>query len=58
MHLSNHRLRPLDEADVQTLDEARLRMLSLRLLDDLKEARERLRQHPTNRSRPPRRRAP
>ena len=58
MHLSDHSLSQLDEAYVQTLDEARLRGLSLRLLDDLKEARERLRQNPTNSSRPPSSRAP
>jgi transposase len=58
MHLSDHSLSQLDEAYVQTLDEARLRGLSLRLLEDLKEARERLRQNPTNSSRPPSSRAP
>ncbi|MBK1650491.1 hypothetical protein CKO36_18445, partial [Rhabdochromatium marinum] len=57
MHLSDHSLSQLDEAYVQALDEARLRGLSLRLLDDLKEARERLRQNPTNSSRPPSSRA-
>jgi transposase len=58
MHLSDHSLSQLDEAYVQTLDEDRLRGLSLRLLDDLKEARERLRQNPNNSSRPPSSRAP
>ncbi|WP_295404556.1 IS66 family transposase [uncultured Thiocystis sp.] len=58
MHLSDHSLSQLDETYVQALDEARLRGLSLRLLEDLKEARERLRQNPTNRSRPPSSRAP
>lgn len=58
MHLSDHSLSQLDEAYVQTLDEGQLRGLSLRLLDDLKEARERLRQNPTNSSRPPSSRAP
>ncbi|MBK1650307.1 IS66 family transposase [Rhabdochromatium marinum] len=57
MHLSDHSLSQLDKAYVQALDEARLRGLSLRLLDDLKEARERLRQNPTNSSRPPSSRA-
>jgi transposase len=58
MHLSDHSLSQLDEAYVLGLDEGRLRGLSLRLLDDLKEARERLRQNPTNSSRPPSSRAP
>ena len=58
MHLSDHSLSQLDEAYVQSLDEGRLRGLSLRLLEDLKEARERLRQNPTNSSRPPSSRAP
>lgn len=58
MHLSDHSLNQLDEAYVQGLDEARLRGLSLRLLEDLKEARERLRQNPTNSSRPPSSQAP
>lgn len=58
MHLSDHSLSQLDEAYVQSLDEGRLRGLSLRLLEDLKEARERLQQNPTNSSRPPSSRAP
>ena len=58
MHLSDHSLDQLDEAYVQTLDEGTLRGLSLRLLEDLKEARERLRQNPNNSSRPPSSRAP
>ena len=58
MHLSDHSLSQLDETYVQALDEARLRGLSLRLLEDLKEARERLRQNPANSSRPPSSRAP
>lgn len=58
MHLSDHSLSQLDEAYVQALDEGRLRGLSLRLLEDLKEARERLRQNPDNSSRPPSSRAP
>lgn len=40
------------------LDEAALRALSARLLDDLKEARDRLNQGPENSSRPPSSRAP
>jgi transposase len=58
MHLSDHSLSQLDEAYVQSLDEGRLRGLLLRVLEDLKEARERLRQNPTNSSRPPSSRAP
>jgi transposase len=58
MHLSDHSLNQLDEAYVQALDEGALRGLSLRLLEDLKEARERLRQTPHNSSRPPSSRAP
>lgn len=58
MHLSDHSLSQLDEVYVQSLDEERLRGLSLRLLEDLKEARERLRQNPTNSSRPPSSQAP
>jgi transposase len=53
MHLSDHSLNQLDEAYVQALDEGALRGLSLPLLEDLKEARERLRQNPHNSSRPP-----
>lgn len=58
MHLSDHSLSQLDEAYVQTLDAGQWRGLSLRLLEDLKEARERLRQNPNNSSRPPSSRAP
>jgi hypothetical protein len=58
MHLSDHSLSQLDEAYIQALDEALLRGLSLRLLEVLKEARERLRQNPTNSSRPPSSQAP
>jgi hypothetical protein len=39
MHLSEHSLRQLDRAYLDALDEAALRALSARLLDDLKEAR-------------------
>lgn len=53
MHLSDHSLSQLDEAYVQTLEEGQLRGLLLRALEDLKEARERLRQNPSNSSRPP-----
>jgi transposase len=53
MHLSEHSLRQLDRAYLDALDEAALRALSARLLDDLKEARDRLNQGPENSSRPP-----
>ncbi len=58
MHLSEHSLRQLDEAYLEALDEAALRVLSAKLLDDLKEARDRLNQGPENSSRPPSSRAP
>ena len=58
MHLSDHSLRQIDDAYVRSLDPEALCGLSLRLLADLKEARERLNQGPTNSSRPPSSRAP
>ena len=58
MHLSDHSLRQIDDAYLRSLDLEALRGLSLRLLADLKEARERLNQGPTNSSRPPSSRAP
>ncbi len=58
MNISDHSLRQLDEAYVTSLDEAALRGLSLRLLADLKEARERLNQNSGNSSRPPSSQAP
>jgi hypothetical protein len=56
--LSEHDLRQLDEDALRQLPEAALRTLSATLLADLKEARERLQQHPGNSSRPPSSRAP
>lgn len=53
MHLSEHSLNQLDEPYIQSLDKEQLCGLSVRLLEDLKEARERLRQNPSNSSRPP-----
>mgnify|MGYP000854698532 FL=1 len=53
MHLSEYSLRQLDPAYLDSLDEAALRALSVQLLDDLKEARDRLNQGPDNSSRPP-----
>src|SRR5512139_38173 len=58
MHLSDHSLRQIDDAYRQSLDAAALRGRSLRLLADLKEARDRLNQGPENSSRPPSSRAP
>lgn len=58
MHLSPYSLRQLDQAYLDALDEAELRALSGKLLEDLKEARDRLNQGPGNSSRPPSSRAP
>ncbi|MBK5962655.1 hypothetical protein CCR95_00665 [Thiocystis minor] len=58
MHLSLDDLAQLDDAHLQELEERRLRVLSVKLLADLKEAHERLGQNPSNRSRPPSSRAP
>ncbi len=58
MHLSEHSLRQLDHAYLDALDEVALRGLSAKLLDDLKEARDRLSRGPDNSSRPPSSRAP
>jgi len=58
MHLSNHSLRQIDDAYVRSLGPEALRGLSVRLLADLKEARERLNQGPANSSRPPSSRVP
>ncbi|QQS55989.1 MAG: hypothetical protein IPM89_10730 [Candidatus Competibacteraceae bacterium] len=55
MHLSDHSLRQIDDTYVQSLDVEALRGLSVRLLADLKDARDRLNQGPDNSSRPPRR---
>jgi transposase len=58
MHLSEHSLSQLDSAYLDSLGEAALRGLSVKLLDDLKEARDRLNQGPENSSRPPSSRTP
>lgn len=55
MHLSEHSLRQLDDAYLQSLDLEALRGLSLRLLSDLKEARAQLDARSANRSRSPQR---
>jgi hypothetical protein len=53
MRLSDHDLLQLTEEDLLELPEDVLRRLSVKLLYDLKEARERLRQTSRNSSRPP-----
>ena len=53
MHLTDHDLLQLDRDTLARLDEEALRRLSGRLLDDLKEARDRLNQNSRNSSRPP-----
>jgi transposase len=58
MHLSSHSLRQLDPAYLDALDEVALRVLSVKRLEDLKEAWDRLNQGPDNSSRPPSSRAP
>jgi transposase len=58
MHLSDHSLLQIDDEYLHALEVEALRGLSSRLLADLKEARERLNQGPTNSSRPPSSRAP
>ena len=57
MHLSPHSLRQLDHAYLDSLGEVEVRALSGKLLDDLKEAWDRLNQGPENSSRPPSSRA-
>jgi hypothetical protein len=58
MQLSDHDLKQLDEERVRSLAAESLCILSLKLLADLKEARDRLNQSPDNSSRPPSSRAP
>jgi len=53
MHLSDHDLRQMDEGWLENLPEDKLRQVSTRILQDLKEARDRLNQTPDNSSRPP-----
>ncbi len=52
MNLSDHDLRQLDEPYIESLTYDQLRLLSLKLLDDLKVARDRLNQTPQNSSMP------
>jgi transposase len=58
MHLSDHDLRQLDEAYLDGLTPQQARALLSKALADLKLARERLGQNPSNSSRPPSSRAP
>ena len=58
MQLSEHDLKQLDEERVRSFAPEDLCTLSLKLLADLKEARDRLNQSPDNSSRPPSSRAP
>ena len=58
MALSDHRLRQLDEESIHSLPEDAVRALAIKLLNDLKEARERLNQNSQNSSVPPGSEAP
>jgi transposase len=58
MHLSDHDLRQLDEVYLDGLTPEQARALLGRALADLKAARERLNQNPSNSSRPPSSRPP
>jgi transposase len=58
MHLSDHDLGQIDDAYLDTLSLAQARALLGKALADLKAARERLGQNPSNSSRPPSTRAP
>jgi transposase len=58
MHLSDHDLKQLDDDYLRGLPAESLRLLSGKLLADLKEAHDRLNQNPSNSSRPPSTRAP
>jgi len=53
MKISNHSLRQIDEAYINQLGEVEVRKLCVNLVDDLKDARERLGQTSHNSSRPP-----
>jgi transposase len=58
MHLSDHDLRQLDDDYLGTLTPEQSRALLPKVIADLKAARERLAQNPSNSSRPPSSRAP
>ncbi|NOQ77188.1 MAG: IS66 family transposase, partial [Methylococcaceae bacterium] len=53
MQLSNQDLSQINEDELLNLPEEELRHLSIKLLNDLKDARERLSQNSRNSSRPP-----
>ena len=52
-HLTDHDLRQMDEAWLQSLAEPVARAVLSRVVEDLKEARDRLNQNSENSSRPP-----
>ncbi len=56
--LSDHDLRQIDEIYLRSLGSEELIIITIRLLNDLKEARDRLNQNPSNSSRPPSSREP
>jgi transposase len=58
MLLSDHDLRQIDEMYLKSLCSEDLIGVSIRLLNDLKEAKDRLNQNPGNSSRPPSSREP
>ena len=58
MHLTDHDLKQLDEEVVRSLSADQLIVLSVKMLADLKESRDRLNQDPGNSSRPPSSRLP
>ena len=58
MLLSDYDLRQIDEIYLKSLSSDEVLGVSIRLLHDLKEARERLNQNPSNSSRPPSSRDP
>ena len=58
MKLSDHDLRQIDEERINKLSETAVKNLSITLLNDLKEARERLNQNSKNSSIPPSSEAP
>ena len=58
MKLSDYDLRQIDEEGINNLSETAIKNLSITLLNDLKEARERLNQNSKNSSTPPSSEAP
>ncbi len=53
MIFNDHDLRQINQAYLESLDIESAKKLASKLLEDLKEARERLNQNPNNSSRPP-----